>query len=71
LQQNVFRLDVAMNDTAFVRVLQCVGDFARNAYGFINGSLRFAIQLRAQRLAFNKRHDVEQLTVRTATVEQR
>ena len=48
LQQNVFGRDVTMDHAALMRVLQRVGDFARNAQCVIDGELLFAVQFVAQ-----------------------
>ena len=63
--------DVAVNHTAFVRVLQRVRDFTRELHGIRDWQLRFAVQSRAQRFTFDEWHDVEQLTIGAAGIEER
>ena len=71
LQQDVLRLDVAVNHGAAVRVAQRVGDFARNAHGVVHRQLALAFEPRAQRLAGDERHHIVQQPIGLATVEQR
>ena len=71
LEQNVFRLDVAMHHTTLMRVLQRVCHFAGNAQRVVDGQLLFAIQPIAQRLAIHKRHDVEDGAVHLTRIMQR
>ena len=59
VQENVFRLDVAMNHAAPVRVVERAGDVGRDLHGVGNGQLPFAREPLAQRLAVDERHDVE------------
>ena len=51
VQENVLRLDVAMNDVVAVGVVERARDFARDAHGFRNRQLPFASETRAQRLS--------------------
>ena len=72
LEQNVFRLDVAMDDAALVRVRRARRPLRvamRTASA--TGSWRSRSRRCAKTLAFDERHDVEQLTGRDAGVEQR
>ncbi len=71
MQQDVLRFYIAVHDAVFVRVLKGVEDFSRDAHRLVHAELRLAIQLLAQRLALNERHDVEQKAIRSAAVEQR
>ena len=64
VQQDVLRLDVAMHDAAAVRVLERVGDFARDAHRVVDGQLLFALEPLAQRFARDERHHVVQQLVR-------
>jgi hypothetical protein len=54
-----------------VRVLQCVGDLAGDLERLGDGKLSLALEARAERLAFDERHDVEQPAVAAPAVEQR
>ena len=71
LQQNVLRLDVAMDHATLVGVLQRIRHFTRNAQRVIHRELTLPIESAAQRLAVDERHHVEQLTIGAAAVEQR
>ena len=57
-EQNVVRLDVAMDDAAAVRVDERARDVLEDAHRFAHGE-RAARQSRAQRLALDERHDEE------------
>ena len=71
MQENVIRLDVAMNDILSMRVVERTGDLTCNAHGIDNWQLSFTFQSRAQRFACHQRHDVVQQSVGVARVEQR
>src|SRR5262245_5018872 len=71
LEQDVLRLDVAVDNAVTVRVTQRVGDLARDRERFVDRQLTFAIETIAQRLALYKRHHVEEKSIRLARVEQR
>ncbi len=71
VQQDVLGLDVAVDHAVPVRVVERVGHLARDAHGLVHAELRFAVQLVANRLAFDEGHDVEQERVRRAGVEER
>ena len=71
VQQNILRLDVAMDHAVSMRVIECVGHFARNAHRFVDTELCFAIQLFANGFALNVGHDVKQKSIRRAAIEQR
>ena len=45
MQQDVLGLDVAVDHAVAVRVVERVGDFARDPHRFVDPELRFAIQL--------------------------
>ena len=64
MQQNVLRLDVAVDHAVTVRVVERVGHFARDAHGIVHAELRFAVQFLADRLALDVGHDIEQERVR-------
>ena len=71
LQQDVFRLDVAVNHPPLKRILQRIGYFACNAQRVVDRQLFFTIQPVAQRFAFDKRHHIEHRAVHSAGVMQR
>ena len=71
VQQDVLRLDVAVDDAVLVRVVERVDHFARDAHRLVDAELRLAIELLAQRLALDVGHDVEQESVGRAGIEQR
>ena len=54
-QQDVLRLDIAMNDAAAVRVIQAIGDLARDAQ-CLGERQPPAVQPLAQRFPFDERH---------------
>jgi len=54
-QQDVLRLDIAMNDAAVVRVIQRIGDLARDAQR-LGERQPAAVQPPAQRFPFDERH---------------
>jgi hypothetical protein len=60
LEQDVLRLDVAVNDAVGVRVAQGVGDFAGDLECVIDGELLSRGRGGAEGLAVDERHDVEQ-----------
>ena len=68
-EQDVLRLDVAMDDALRVRVRQRLGDLLRQVERFVDRQLLLAIELVAQRRAFDEGHRVVQLPVRRARVE--
>ena len=49
--ENVFRLDVAVNDSLRMRVTQCIGNFAKNLRRFLNRQLACACDLRVRRFS--------------------
>ena len=51
LEEDVLRLDVAVDDTELVRVRECIRDLACDADGVVDGELLLAVDARAQRLA--------------------
>ena len=60
-----------MHDAVLVRVLEGVGDFSRDPHRFVHAELRLAVELRAQCLAVDERHDVEEEAVRGTRIEER
>ena len=71
VQQDVLGLDVAMDHAVPMRVVERTRHLARDAHGVGDRELPFALEPRAQRLAVDERHDVEQQAIRIARVEQR
>ncbi len=71
LQQDVLRLDVAVDDAQPMRVAQRIGHLARDAQGVVDGQLPLALEARAQRLAGHERHHVVQQSVGLTRIEQR
>ncbi len=71
VQENVLGLDVAVNDTAPVRIVERARDLGRDAERVVDGKLLFSIQPVAQRFALDVRHDVEDGAVHLTRVEQR
>jgi hypothetical protein len=61
VQQNVLGLDVAVDNAVSVRVVERVGNLARDPYRFVDAELRLAVQLLADRLALDVGHHVIQL----------
>ena len=71
LQQDVFGLDVAVDDALGVGMLQRVGDFTRDAQRVGNRQLSLAFEALAERLAAHERHHVVQQGVGFTGIEQR
>src|SRR5437762_1109546 len=72
LEENVLRLEIAMDDVMPVRVVEGAGDRCRYADRLLDGELLLAIEALSERLAFDEGHDIEQRPVRRlARVEER
>ena len=71
VQQDVLRLDVAVDHAVAMRVVERGADLLGEAHGIVDGQLVLAIQAIAQRLALDERHHVEEVAVRLPRVEQR
>ena len=71
VDEDVLRLDVAMDDVARVRVVERRRDLSRDGDGVVDREVALAVEPVAQRLALEEGHDVEQLAVGVARVEQR
>ena len=69
VQEDVLRLDVAMDHAVAVRVVECVSHFARDAHRFVHTELRLAVELRTQRLALDVRHHVKEEAVCRARIK--
>ncbi|CAN5760520.1 hypothetical protein BH23GEM3_BH23GEM3_00470 [soil metagenome] len=59
-QEDVFGLDVPVDDTLVVRVLQRVRYFGGNGHRLVNAELLLAIELLPERFPLHIRHDVIQ-----------
>ena len=70
-QQDVVRLDVAVNDARRVRVRQRIDHFSEQSRGFRNRQPSLALKPGAQRFAVDERHHVERQAVGGAGVEER
>ena len=70
MQENVFGLDVAVDDAMPVSIVECRCDFGRDADRIGHRQLLFPVQSVAQALAFDVRHDVVGGPVRLTRVDQ-
>ena len=61
LEQDVLRLDVAVDDAVGVGVAQRVGDLAGDLERVVDGELLFAVEPVAEGLALDEGHDVERV----------
>jgi hypothetical protein len=71
VQQDVLRLDVAVDDVALVRVLERARHRLGNMDRLVDFELALEVQAGAQRLPFDVRHHVIEKRVRFAGVEER
>ena len=71
VQQDVLGLDVAVDHAVPVRVVEGVGHLAGDADRVVHRELLLAVEPVAQRLALDEGHDVEEVAVGLARVEQR
>ncbi len=71
VEENVLRLDVAMDDLVTVRVVQRVGDFAGDAHRLLNRQRAARVDPVAQRLPLHHRHHIEEKAVGFPRVVQR
>ncbi len=69
-EEDVFRLDVAMDDAARVRVLERRGDLAGDAERFVDRESSLAAEPFAKRLAFDERHGEEHASVGLSGIEE-
>jgi hypothetical protein len=70
VQQNVLRLEIAVDHTMAVRVIQRRRDRGREVDRLVDRKLLLAHQSRAERFPLDVRHDVEQQAIRLTAVEQ-
>src|SRR5881394_3691822 len=71
VNQNIRRLDVAMNHAALVRVLERAGDLPGDGHRFFDAELLLAIELGPERFAPHEGLDVPQELIGLAGVDQR
>lgn len=71
VEQDVFRLYVAVDDAVAVGVVEGVGHLGGDAHRFLDAQLGFPVELPAQRLAVEERHDVIQEAPLAPGVEER
>ena len=69
MQENVLRLDIPMDNTTAMRVVECIRDVPRNLDRLVDPELRLAVQFVPQRLPFDVRHHVVQESVDFTRVE--
>jgi hypothetical protein len=69
LEENVFRLDVAVNHAEPVRICERVSDFARNRERIVDRQLSLAFEACAECFAGHERHHVVEQSTRFAAVE--
>ena len=67
-EQDVLRLDVPMDDTGRVGVVECLRHLAGQADRLVNAELGLPTQPLAQRFALHVRHDVPEHAVHVAAV---
>src|SRR6185295_2042262 len=61
LDKDVLRLDVAVDDSVAMRMIERACDLAGDAQRFVERELSLAIELGPQRFPLDVRHDIEQL----------
>jgi hypothetical protein len=71
LKKNVLRLEIAMNHSVRMRIVEGVADGDRDLHRLLDGELVLAVQALSKALTIDIRHYVVQLPVRLAGVEQR
>src|SRR5438132_9408103 len=71
MEENVLRLQIAVDDAVRVGILERVGDGDGDANSLIYWKLLVAVESRAERLPLDERHYIEEQPVRLAGVEQR
>ena len=71
LQQDVFRLEIAVNDSVLVRVGERGKHREREAQRLVDRELLLAVESRAKALTVHVRHHVEQQSVSFSRIEER
>ncbi len=71
VEQNILRLDVAVDHAMPVRVVERARHLARETHRVVDRELMLAGEPGAKRLPFDVRHHVEEQPVRVAALEQR
>jgi hypothetical protein len=71
LKENVLGLQVAMDHTVAVRIVERSGDRDRQPHGFIDRELLLTVEPGPQRFALHERHHIEEQSTGRAAVEQR
>ncbi len=71
VEQDVLRLDVAVDHAVAVGVVERIGHRDGDPDRLVHAQLGLAVELRAQRLAVDERHDVEEEAVGGAGIEER
>ena len=71
MQQDVLRLDVAVDDVLPVGVVERAGDLAGKLHRGIDGHLMLALEQLPERLPLHVGHDIEQETVGLPGIVQR
>jgi hypothetical protein len=70
VQQDVLRLDIAVDHPVLVGILERAGHVGRDAHRVLHAELRLAVELRPQRLAVDERHHIIEETVGGAGIEE-
>jgi hypothetical protein len=70
VQQDVLRLDVAVDHAVAVRVIQRIGHLGRDLDRFLDAELLLAVELGAEGFPFDVRHDVVQEALGRAGIEE-
>ena len=60
-EEDVLRLDVAVDETVLMRVAQCARDLTGEPHRFIQRQLTFAGEAGAQRFPFDVGHHIEEV----------
>ena len=71
LEEDVLRLQIAVDDALAVGVVERAGDRRRDAHGLIDRELLLADEAGAERLALDVRHHIEEHLARRAGIEER
>ena len=69
MEQHVLGLEIAMHDALAMRIVERRGDSGRDSYRFVDRELLLTLQSRAETLALDEGHDVEQQISGRARIE--